>query len=89
MTGGIFEGSTDGTEWTALYTGIQPQINASTSVKIPAAEFETVINTFSYIRYSVPEEQYCNIAEIERYSTEIEAEPLAVQIHQEVKKENR
>lgn len=76
MTGGVFEGSTDGENWTTLYTVTTPQyINQSTPVKIPAGEFATAQNTFSYIKYSVPEKQYCNIAEIELYSTEVAPEP--------------
>ena len=76
MTGGVFEGSSDGENWTTIYTVSDPQyIDARTSVKILSENFESADNHFSYIRYSVPSEQYCNIAEIELYSTEIEPEP--------------
>lgn len=78
MVGGVFEGSADGTNWNTLYTiDAVPEYNASSSIKILAENFTEGTSPYSYkyIKYSVPSEQYCNIAEIELYSTEIEPEP--------------
>jgi len=57
MTGGIFQGSTDGSIYTDVYTISGNPTNAWTSV--------TVNVSYRYMRYLGPTNGYCNVAEIE------------------------
>jgi hypothetical protein len=63
MTGGIFQGSSDNTNWTNLVTvSTQPTDNAWTTLTVSTSTH------YRYLRYLSPVGGWCNVAEVEFYS---------------------